>query len=100
MFDKFRDRREHAAELRVSNPQQKGDMIVRYLSVDSEYLSRDRTSPDQRLKTISSKALYFLHHFASVCLHRDLAYAKFPTDLFIQQTGNHQRHNLPLTMGE
>ena len=61
MFDKFRDRCDHAAELRVSSPQQKGDMIVRYLSVDSEYLSRDRTSPDQRLKTISSKALYFQH---------------------------------------
>ena len=44
--------------------------------------------------------LHLVHHFAAVCLHRDLAYAEFPTDLFIQQTGNHQRHNLPLTTGE
>src|SRR5436305_9725509 len=44
--------------------------------------------------------LHLLHHFAAVCLHRDLAYAEFPADLFIQETGNHQRHHLPLTMCE
>jgi hypothetical protein len=36
----------------------------------------------------------------SVCLYRDLAYAEFPTDLFIQQAGGYQGHDLPLTMCE
>src|SRR6266581_4662405 len=45
-------------------------------------------------------SLHLSHHLTSVCLHCNLAYAEFPTDLFIQQTGNHQRHNLPLTMCE
>ena len=42
--------------------------------------------------------LHLVHHFAAVCLHRDLAYAEFPADLFIQRTGNHQLYNLTLTM--
>jgi hypothetical protein len=36
----------------------------------------------------------------SVCLYRDFAYAEFPTDLFIQQAGGYQGHDLPLTICE
>src|SRR5579864_1956139 len=45
-------------------------------------------------------SLHLSHHLTSVCLYRDLADVELATDLFIQQTGNHQRHNLPLTMCE
>ena len=44
--------------------------------------------------------LHLSHHFASVCLHRDLADAELPADLFIQQAGNHQLHNLVFARGE
>ena len=39
--------------------------------------------------------LHFLHHLASVCLHRDFADTEIATDLFIQQACHHQGHHLP-----
>jgi hypothetical protein len=36
------------------------------------------------------------HHLASVRLHGNLADAELEADLFIQQTADHQRHDLPL----
>jgi len=43
---------------------------------------------------------HLLHHLASVCLHRDLADAEVAADLFIQQTGDDQRHDLALARSE
>jgi hypothetical protein len=44
--------------------------------------------------------LHFSHHLASVSLHRDLADAELATDLFIQQAGDDQRHDLPFAAAE
>ncbi len=40
---------------------------------------------------------HLLHDLPSMCLHRFLTDAKFPTDLLIQQAGDDQRHDLPFT---
>src|SRR5271169_3193391 len=45
-------------------------------------------------------SLHLSHHPAAVCLHRDLADAELATDLFIHQTGDDQRHDLPFAAGE
>jgi len=44
--------------------------------------------------------LHLFHNLTSVCLHRDLADAELATDLFIQQAGDHQCHDLPFARGE
>jgi hypothetical protein len=45
-------------------------------------------------------SLHLSHHLTAVRLYRDLAYAEFPTDLFIQQAGGYQRHDLPFARRE
>jgi Zn-finger in ubiquitin-hydrolases and other protein len=40
--------------------------------------------------------IHLPHHLASVRLHGNLADAELKADLFIQQTADHQRHDLPL----
>ena len=40
---------------------------------------------------------HLLHHFAPVGFHRNLADAQLPSNLFIQQAGDNQHHNLPFT---
>ena len=44
--------------------------------------------------------VHLLHHPAAMSLHRDLADAEFATDLFVQQAGDYQRHNLPFATSE
>ena len=39
--------------------------------------------------------LHLSHHVASMSLHRDFADAELATDLLVQQSGDHQRHDLP-----
>ena len=41
--------------------------------------------------------LHLAHDLASVRLHGDLADAEFATDLFVQQPGNDQCHDLAFT---
>ena len=43
--------------------------------------------------------LHLLHYFAAVGLHCDLTDAELPTNLFIQQARDNQRHNLPFATG-
>jgi hypothetical protein len=44
--------------------------------------------------------LHLAHHLASVGLHRDLADAELDSDLFIQEAGDDQCHDLPFARGE
>ena len=43
---------------------------------------------------------HLLHHLAPVCLYRDLADAKFSTDLLIWQTLDHQCQHLAFAQSE
>ena len=45
--------------------------------------------------------LHLSHHLTSVCLYlyRDLADVELATDLFIQQAGGYQGHDLPFARG-
>jgi len=45
-------------------------------------------------------SLHLSHHVASMCLHRYLADAELATHLFVQQAGDHQRHDLPFATTE
>ena len=38
---------------------------------------------------------HLLHYLTTMCLYRNLADAEFPTNLFVQESGDDQRHNLP-----
>lgn len=43
---------------------------------------------------------HLLHYLSPMRFHCDLADAEFATNLFIQQAGNDQRHNLAFARGE
>lgn len=43
--------------------------------------------------------LHLLHYFTSMSLNRDLADAKLAPNLFVQQTGDDQRHYLSFARG-
>src|SRR5207253_5797000 len=45
-------------------------------------------------------SLHLSHHLTPVCLHCDLADVELATDLFIQQAGGYQRHDLPFARSE
>src|SRR5438309_3179690 len=45
-------------------------------------------------------SLHFSHHLTSVCLYCDLADVELSIDLFIQQAGGYQRHDLPFARSE
>src|SRR6266478_2618985 len=45
-------------------------------------------------------SLHLSHHLTSVCLYRDLADVELATDLFIQQAGGYQGHDLPFARRE
>src|SRR5258706_757019 len=45
-------------------------------------------------------SLHLSHHLTSVCLYCDLADVELATDLFIQQAGGYQRHDLPFARRE
>src|SRR6266481_3279207 len=45
-------------------------------------------------------SLHLSHHLTSVGLYRDLADVELATDLFIQQPGGYQRHDLPFARSE
>src|SRR5712675_3368503 len=45
-------------------------------------------------------SLHLSHHLTSVCLYCDLADVELATDLFIQQAGGYQRHDLPFARSE
>src|SRR5437879_4257014 len=47
-----------------------------------------------------SVSLHLSHHLPPVCLYCDLADVELATDLFIQQAGGYQRHDLPFAMSE
>src|SRR5208283_163617 len=46
------------------------------------------------------ESAFILHGLPSMRFHCDLADAELATNLFVQQAGNDQRHNLPLARGE
>src|SRR6266481_6462995 len=45
-------------------------------------------------------SLHLSHHLTPVCLYCDLADVELATDLFIQQAGGYQRHDLPFARSE
>src|SRR5260370_36514793 len=45
-------------------------------------------------------SLHLSHHLTSVGLYRDLANVELATDLFIQQAGGYQGHDLPFARSE
>src|SRR5258707_13886696 len=45
-------------------------------------------------------SLHLSHHLTSVCLYRDLADVELATDLFVQQAGGYQGHDLPFARRE
>ena len=49
-----------------------------------------------RHKARKGAGVHLAHHLTAVRLHRDLADAEFAAHLLIQQTGDDQRHHLPL----
>ncbi len=71
----------------------------RYWLPDPELMcdSEPRRHVDQVRERAS---LHFTHHLASVCLHGDLADTELEADLLVQQTGDHQCHDLLLPAAE
>src|SRR4029077_510769 len=64
---------------------------------------RRRREPELRahLHQIGERVgLHLSHHVASMCFHRDLTDAELATDLLIQPTRDHKRHDLAFTGGE
>src|SRR5690349_2790807 len=64
---------------------------------------RRRREPELRghLHQIGERvSLHLSHHVAAMCFHRDLTDAEHATDLLIQPTRDHKRHDLAFAGGE
>ena len=74
---------------------------VSTVSLRQSYWCSSKTQVRRDCNQVGERVgLHFSHHFASVCLHRDLADAELETNLFIQQAGYDQIHDLTFASAE